>query len=236
MAKFFGKNSAFLKYKVYEYILAAIFIFLVPILIIWVAMQIFSPQFVVALALVLLLLCLRFLQPLTLFFNSQSHKFSKGRGGELAIKKLLKDFPDSYSVFQGVVISKNKGDIDFVLVGPKGVISLEVKSLGGNITYQENQLLINEKVIYGKNFLEQAFGEARALGNFFRDHLDLDIYVKPVLLFSHDHAKADFGDSLIDNIYIADKQSLFNLIHSFPDYQYQEGEKEKVEAVLKSLV
>ncbi len=233
MAKFYGKASRYLINRDHEYFLWAVLVVLAPLLAVWILSRFFSAQVVAAAAIVFLIFAVKWLQPLTLFFQHQSSKFYKGRFGEKDIKKELLQLPDSYSVFQGVVLDSSKGDIDFVLVGPQGVLSLEVKSFGGKITYNGSGLLVNEKPIFGKNILEQAFGEARAVGKFLRQHLDADIFVKPVLVFSHEHASVDFGDIPADNVYLVQKDSLFGLVHSFPQYQWQEGEREKVEALLK---
>ncbi len=236
MAKFYGRDSKYLIKEDHEYILWAVLIILAPLAIIFLLVKFSSPAVVVGAAVVLLIFVIKWLQPLIYYFQNQAHKFSKGISGEKDIKKELADLPDSYSVFHGVVLDKDKGDIDFVLIGPKGLFCLEVKSIGGDIGYNANNLTLNNKIMVGKNYLNQTFGEARAVAQYLRRHLGLDVYVKPILLFSHPHASAPFGDEPVDNVYVAQKDFLFSLIHSFPDYQWQPGEKEKIEAILKVTV
>ncbi len=236
MAIFFGRDSKYLIRERREYFLWAILIILAPLVAIFFLNRYFSPAAVVSGAVILIILVLKWLHPLIYYFKNESQKFSRGFSGEKDIKKELTELPDTYSVFHGVVLDKTKGDIDFVLVGQKGVFSLEVKSIGGNIGYDGSQLTINEKIMTGKNYLDQAYGEARAVAQFFRRHLNVDIYVKPVLLFSNQYASVPFGDEPVDNVYVSQKDFLFNLIHSFPDYQWQAGEREKVEAALKVTV
>lgn len=236
MAKFYGRDSKYLIYEDREYILWAILVVVSPLIVIYILIKTSSPAVVVGAALVLLIFVIKWLQPLVYYFQNKAHQFSKGLNGEKDIKKELSDLPDTYSAFHGVIIGKDKGDIDFVLVGPKGVLVLEVKSIGGNIGYNGQELTINERIMTGKNYLNQTFGEARAVGQFLRRHLGVDVYVKPVLLFSNPYATAPFGDQSVDGVYVAQKDFLFNLIHSFPDYQWQKGEREKVEAVLMGTV
>jgi hypothetical protein len=236
MAKFFGRDSKYLIHQDHEYLLWAVGIILAPLLVVFLLIKFSSPAVVVGAAVVLLVFVIKWLQPLIYYFQNQSHKFAKGLSGEKDISKELSQLPDGYSVYHGVVLNKDKGDIDFVLVGPKGLFILEVKSIGGQIGYNGSQLTINNRPMYGKNYLEQTFGEARAVAQFLRRHLGVDVYVKPVLLFSHPHATAPFGDEPVDNVYVAQKDFLFSLIHSFPDYQWELGERKKVEAALLTTV
>ncbi len=236
MANFFGHDSKYLIREDHEYLLWAVLIILAPLLIIFLLVKFSSPAIVISAAAVLLVFVIKWLQPLIYYFQHQSHKFAKGLSGEKDIKKELSELPDSFSVFHGVVLNKDKGDIDFVLAGPKGLFVLEVKSIGGNIGYNGSRLTINDRPMYGKNYLDQTFGEARAVAQFLRRHLDVDAYIKPVLLFSSAHAAAPFGDEPVDGVYVAQKDFLFSLIHSFPDYQWQPGERAKVEAALLTTV
>jgi len=236
MARFYGSDSKYLIREDHEYFLWVILVLLSPVILIFLLIKFFSPPVVVGAALVLLLFVIKWMQPLVYYFKTKSIKFYKGRYGEKDIKKQLAQLPDTYSAFQGVVLDKARGDIDFVLVGPKGVLSLEVKSLGGNIKYDGKNLTINGKPILGKNFLNQAFGEAKAVADFIRRHLSADVYVKPVLLFSNDYATVEFGNEPVDNVYITQKDLLFGVIHSFPDYEWQSGERDKIEALLAVTV
>jgi hypothetical protein len=236
MAKFYGKESRYLINSDHEYFLWAIGVVVAPVVLIAILAKFSSPAVLITAAVVLLLFVLKGMQPIVFYLKTKSEKFYKGRYGEKDIRKELSELPDAYSVFQGVMLDKVHGDIDFVLVGPQGILSLEVKSLGGEIAYNGRTLTINGRELVGKNFLEQAFGEARAIGRFLRQHLDVDIYVKPVLLFSYEYATMQFGLESVDNVYIIQKHNLFSLIHSFPDYEWQRGERDKVEALLRIAV
>jgi hypothetical protein len=236
MAIFFGRSSKYLIHEDHQYFLWAVLIILAPLIVIFFLIKFSSPAVIIGAALVLFLFVIKWLQPLIYFFQNKSFKYYKGRFGEKDIKKELSQLPDTFSVFQGVVTDKDKGDIDFVLVGSKGVFSLEVKSIGGNIGYNGSQLTINSEPMTGKSYLNQTFGEARAVAQFLRRHLSLDVYVKPVLLFSSEYAAVPFGDEPVDNVYLAQKDFLFSLLDSFPDYEWQAGERDKVEAALKVTV
>lgn len=236
MAKFYGKDSSYLRNHDGEYFLWAVGVVVIPLIIVILLKMFVSATAAAAVAVLALLFLLKWSQPLIYYFKNKSNKYYKGRFGEKNIKKELRQLSDDYAVFEGVVLDKSKGDIDFVLIGPQGVLALEVKSLGGKIAYNGSNLTINGKEITGKNFLQQAFGEARAVGLFLRSHLDFDIYVKPVLIFSSDYASMEFGLQPQDNVYVIQKEFLFTLLASFPNYEWQKGERAKVEALLRVTV
>jgi len=60
-----------------------------------------------------------------------------GLKGETALKQTLSSLPDNFVAFYNVPIN-NSGDIDCILVGPKGVFAIEIKNHKGTIIYSEN--------------------------------------------------------------------------------------------------
>jgi len=52
-----------------------------------------------------------------------------------------------------------RGNIDHILVGPKGVFTLEVKSHRGTVTF-ENGTLLRDGIEFKKDFLKQAWAES----------------------------------------------------------------------------
>src|SRR5574341_1370074 len=55
-----------------------------------------------------------------------------------------------------------RGNTDHILVGPKGIFTLEVKSHRGTVTFDNGTLLRNEKAVE-KDFLKQAWAECFAV-------------------------------------------------------------------------
>ncbi|WP_353685407.1 nuclease-related domain-containing protein [Thermodesulfovibrio sp. 3462-1] len=67
--------------------------------------------------------------------SGQKITFELGIQGERRLRRILSlILPDNYTVFYGYQIP-NGGDIDCIVIGPKGVFVMEVKNDKGNITY-----------------------------------------------------------------------------------------------------
>ncbi|MFA6365179.1 MAG: nuclease-related domain-containing protein [Candidatus Paceibacterota bacterium] len=63
----------------------------------------------------------------------------KGNQGEKkAFDRLLEMLGSSYQLYRNVKISDRKFDIDAVIVGPKGIIAIEIKNLSGEYRFVES--------------------------------------------------------------------------------------------------
>jgi hypothetical protein len=154
--------------------------------------------------------------------------FYRGRKGEGAIWYKLKRFNDSYSIFQDLKIGENLGNIDFVIVGPGGIYTLEVKSHSGKIGFDGEKLTHNGKP-FEKDFLKQAKSEALQVHDFLKEKPNLDIFVKPVIVFSG-HVSVRFGLKPIDGVCIIGKSFLVEFFKKevaidFPKFQIEEALK-----------
>ena len=151
-------------------------------------------------------------------------QYRKGLNGELYIRSLLERLPDTYVVFHGITLSKDSGNIDFVVVGPNCTFAIEVKSHKGNITFNGKELLRNGQLLE-KNFLYQARGEAIGLGNYLRSQLPFPIYVQSVIVFSNAHTTMRFGETPIYDVIIIGYRWLVGLIESHKTKYYYSSEQ-----------
>lgn len=139
--------------------------------------------------------------------------YKDGLNGELAVQRILLNLPDSYCVFANVVIPGKTFNIDFIVVGPTGIFSIEVKSHKGKISFDGVQLLR-----YGRkfehNFLWQAKGEAKELHTFLRNSGIEIPFVDPVLVFSNRFAFMHFGKKLTDGVMVLGSKWLLEGIQS----------------------
>jgi len=92
-------------------------------------------------------------------------RFRSGIIGEKLIGDELKKLDASYTVFQDVHVPGKKENIDFVVIGPTGIHSIEVKNHRGTVGFNGDELIINQK-IPEKDFLRQAMREATSLHDF----------------------------------------------------------------------
>ncbi|MFA5031010.1 MAG: nuclease-related domain-containing protein [Patescibacteria group bacterium] len=148
-------------------------------------------------------------------YLSESDKYHRGRKGEGAIWYELQKLNNQYHVYQDAVIKGNQWNIDFIVLGPKGLFVVEVKSHTGNITYANNTLLLNGKP-FEKDFLSQIKKQETGLSKFLKSQLGKDIKIQPVIVFSHKWATMHFGMNPVSNsgVYVVQKRLLNKLINS----------------------
>ena len=164
--------------------------------------------------------------------DNEANNFFQGLRGEDAVANDLKKLPEAYSVFSDVLISGKISNIDFVLVGPTGIYAIEVKSHRGAIGFNGSDLIRNGEPLE-KDFLRQAKSEALSLHDYLKDELNIDIYVKPVIVFSR--ARLAFGLKPLNDVFIIQKQWIQKLVNTHPFYRYTVDRK-VIEEKLKGLV
>jgi hypothetical protein len=234
MAKFYGKNSRYLikgDLKNYGYAVGLVFLVLI---VVWLFLK---PPWVLGApiaAVVGIYVLVRVLEPLITHFRRKSDKFYRGYSGELDIKSVLRELSDEFTVFQDLNFPGLRGNIDFAVVGPTGIFTLEVKSHYGEIGYNGYELTLNGRMFPERNILKQGYAEAMRLKNFIKNNTGQDIYVKPAIVFSRGYGLR-FGLNPIDGVYIVGKDFLLELISRHPVYQYPLPQDQLVDS-LKPLV
>ena len=88
-----------------------------------------------------------------------------------------------------------------------GIFVIEVKSHKGKITFDGQNLLINNNH-FEKNILKQVMGEALDLHKFILEKTNKDYFVTPVLVFSNSHAYMKFGLQPIKKAFVIQKAYL----------------------------
>lgn len=216
MAIFYGKESAYLwggDVRNFGWGLAVIvflfagFVYLLSKL---------PPLGIVAVGLMIIIILVFAIEPIMRKIVRNSGKFYKGRWGEKDIKRELGKLPDTYHVFQGVTIGHNKGDIDFVVLGPNGIFPIEVKSHRGDIGYDGLELTLNGKQFFDKNILRQCHGQVWALKNFLLQKGCGDIFIRPILVFSNAETRIHTNSQPVANVYVVQKDFLVRLIQNLP--------------------
>ncbi len=121
-------------------------------------------------------------------------KYSKGiKGEEIVIQKLESILSDEYTIIPSVVVGKY-GDADIVVVGPKGVLVIEVKNWSdpilikdGEIWRQKNNGNLQSRVT--SDPFNQVKGQAGSIRKFLlRNDLEYD-NITPVLVFAGKNIK-----------------------------------------------
>jgi len=105
------------------------------------------------------------------------------RDAEIQVQDFLKNnLTEDYHVFTN--IPTIYGDIDAVVVGPKGVYAVEVKSNSGTITQNRNgYLTIIDGILPRKNYGKQVVRNMYAIKRMLDDSTNTKSFVLPVLVF-----------------------------------------------------
>jgi Nuclease-related domain len=242
MAKIYGRGSKFIssgaRRNAFWYIFF-LFLFIVGLVLCFkLAGDIFgSDNQYIAWILLVPYLFLVFLLVKVFKYIADIDYFFRGMDGEEIIAKELEKLPESYQIFRNIRINHRKSDIDFIVVGPKGILTVEAKSHTGHITSDGRTLLKNGGPFPGnKNFLIQARKEAATLADYLRLYGFVG-YIKPVVAFSSHRARLNFGLRSVDGlVYVVQKDWLLKLIYSLPDQPSAKLPQSTLEQILIKLV
>lgn len=122
---------------------------------------------------------------------SHLKRLDKGADGEYAVKRELNKLPPEYIHLIDFNYN-NKNSTDFVVIGPTGVFTIEVKNYGAkNITFQNSVLLGDNKPLK-KDVLSQAYAEMKNLQEYLRA-AGILIPVQPIVAFTNHKTIVRFG-------------------------------------------
>lgn len=160
----------------------------------------------------------------------RTNNFASGYIGESdidqEIRKIGKDF-----LYISEGFDTGKGNIDKIVVGPTGVWTLEVKSHPGNITFDGQKLLRNGSELE-KDFLKQAYAEAKTLQENIRAGLGLEIPVQSAVIFSRARLRLGLGKYM--GVYVIHKAWLSKLLTETHIHNLDSESVERIADFLKN--
>lgn len=133
MAKIYGGNSRYLEKKRSGYSLSAKVYNVISYFFWFLAL----PTVIVAVVydskvawLLLVIVGMTYVFTLFLSLNEEknSQKYLQGQEGEQKVLRELKKLPQNYAIFCDMLFPGKKGNLDFVVSGPKGFVAIEVKN------------------------------------------------------------------------------------------------------------
>ena len=145
--------------------------------------------------------------------QSTFHKFSSGLRGETAVWYELHRLNNAYHVFEDITLPGHNENIDFVVFGPTGIFTVEVKNHTGNIGYNGEELTRNGD-IFENNFIKRSMDETLALHTYIANSCNVTIFVTPIVVFSNYFATLNFSHDFIRNIHIIKRKFLISTILS----------------------
>ncbi len=134
----------------------------------------------------------------------------RGMDGEATVKVWLKELlpENQYTIFSNLVLPDCKSDIDFVVIGPKGLFVFEVKNYSAQLffTAEDYAVILKDGTIIkhhpGDDPREQVRWNAGRLERYLDENGIADIKIKKALIFSEQDSMRFLGSPsvyLIDN-------------------------------------
>lgn len=150
----------------------------------------------------------------------------QGASGELGVKMTLRGLDERFRVLGSVVIG-NKGDMDFIVVGPTGVWVIEVKSHKGRIRIENNRLFRDNKP-FDKDFIRQVWGATYALKDEMKKRVAMNLHIQPVVVFSSPYAKLGVEWNRADDAYVIGIDQLVRLVERQEAQRLNAGEIQRI--------
>lgn len=106
--------------------------------------------------------------------------WGKGAGAELSVAKALGQLPPEYKIIDD--FNTGHGNIDFIVISPKGIFTIEVKAKEGRVSYINEQLSVNGLSLE-KDYITQTIAEKLWLTNFLKQQFNQEYPVTGLLEF-----------------------------------------------------
>ena len=134
--------------------------------------------------------------------------WGRGAGAEWKVQKALDNLPTEYKVISD--FNTGQGNIDFIIIGSKGIFTIEVKASKGFVQYLNGQLLINGKVPEEKNYIHQAWKEKDWLVKKLYEKFNRQYQVTALIEFPYGKRDKNSIHGPIDGVWIGE--------YTFHDY------------------
>jgi len=239
MSKIYGRKSEYLiakkkRHTKRSYILGLCVFILIILDVIFLFNKKYLTEFFALTISVILFFLIYTIGPRIKKEENRSDNFYYGSKGESFIFYKLSQLSNEYLIFQDVKLPDKKYNIDFVVLGPTGIFTIEVKSHRGNIDFN-GQKLIRKGIPLHRDFLKQALRQALSFHDYIKNKIKQDIFVKSVLVFSSQYAKLNFNPGLINNVFVLASNDIISFLSKQPRILNSE-EIIQLKEILKSLV
>jgi hypothetical protein len=144
-------------------------------------------------------------------------RFHSGLMGERHIGIELMKLNSEYHVFQDIHVPGHKENIDYVVVGPTGIHAIEVKNDKGlgKLGFNGDELTACSKPLRNDHIL-QTMREATSLHEYLIQNRLKNVFVNPILVFSHRSTKVTFGILPKKNVHVIGYKWLIKMITTEP--------------------
>jgi hypothetical protein len=145
--------------------------------------------------------------------------WGRGAGAELKVANQLEDLPDSFKVISNFYTGK--GDIDYIIICPKGLFVIEVKAAKGSIEIRDGSLYVNNK-IPPKNYLGQALAECLTLKDILNCKFNRNLFITGILEFPNAMISSNNPMRALNGIWVGGSkchESVINQLNIYLDEQ-----------------
>ncbi len=120
-------------------------------------------------------------------FFASSRNYQKGIKGEKAVTETLQRLDDSYYLINDVMLEDRGGNIDHVLLCPKGIFVIETKNYSGDFLCQGDRWSKKGQRRFYRisSVTRQAKHNAENLHQMIRRETSLDAWVSPICVFTN---------------------------------------------------
>lgn len=143
-----------------------------------------------------------------------------GSEAESIVGKSLSQLTQEYKVIED--LNTGHGNIDYIVIGPTGILTIEVKATKGSISYSNEQLCINGSPLE-RDYLGQAEAERYWVFRELNQHFSRQYNVTGLLEFPYSHInKSTIKGPVRENIWIGEGSFHHYLIKNSRNYLSQE--------------
>lgn len=147
-------------------------------------------------------------------YKKHAGNFYFGSKAESLVWYLLRELPDTFHVFQDIKnINGLWGNIDFMVVGPTGVYTVEVKSHKGVIRFDGSRLT-RDRWGFLKDFLKQAKRQSFAIHQFVQEKTGEYQFVNPLIVFTSSRAHIRLDNGMISPVNVLYANNLVQFIQN----------------------
>lgn len=150
------------------------------------------------------------LQPTIGTATSYNRRFASGIAGEDAVWRSFFGLPKGFTAYANVLLPSNTGDIDFVVVGPGGIYSVEVKNYEGRVEVIDGELWRGKQSL--RFIVNQAMKEARSLSGFMTHIIGHRVYVHSLIVFTQNPGM--YHPAKVQSCWVVPEHKLIKFISS----------------------
>jgi hypothetical protein len=114
-------------------------------------------------------------------FTDRAIVWKPGAVAEESVSGLLEALPDNFSVISGFVTKK--GTSDYLVVGPKGILTIETKSHQGVVT-NNGEKLLRDGHPFEEDVIKQAWAQSYSVRDLLAEKGVCTLRTQPVIVFT----------------------------------------------------